>query len=247
VLQTEYSEIYHITENLYLLKNELNYNLLTEVALIKDIEEAFIEKDWYTTKLLILLSNMNTEGALYFTGGTCLSKAYKLIERFSEDIDFNLNLTNNTRSNRRKVRDEILSRITVSDDFNFDHNSVISRDNSNFFKVNIQYDCKIDDPTFLRHLHDLSAVNDIIIKEIENFAKIFNDALNEDKTRIKSSEIATLSNKELISKVIKLLEQDLLYKQEYENFVLVMSYAKDQNLILFDKALKDLKEIEDLL
>lgn len=68
----------------------LNQSILEEVALEKGtIEEAFIEKDWFVTQVIKLLAESTFQDfTIVFTGGTCLSKAHKLIERFSEDIDF---------------------------------------------------------------------------------------------------------------------------------------------------------------
>lgn len=68
----------------------LDKSLLEEVALEKGtIEEAFIEKDWFVTQVIKILAGSTFQDfSIVFTGGTCLSKAHKLIERFSEDIDF---------------------------------------------------------------------------------------------------------------------------------------------------------------
>lgn len=63
--------------------------LIEEVALVKGVSEAFIEKDWYATQVIRLLSEKPQQDfILVFTGGTALSKAHRLIHRFSEDIDF---------------------------------------------------------------------------------------------------------------------------------------------------------------
>lgn len=62
---------------------------LEEVALEMGISEAFVEKDWFVTKIIEMLANNHyLDFTIVFTGGTSLSKAHKLIERFSEDIDF---------------------------------------------------------------------------------------------------------------------------------------------------------------
>ena len=56
---------------------------------MKGVSEAFIEKDWYATQVIRLLSEKPQQDfILVFTGGTALSKAHRLIHRFSEDIDF---------------------------------------------------------------------------------------------------------------------------------------------------------------
>lgn len=64
-------------------------DVLEEVALHMGIQEAFVEKDWYVTQTIgLLVQNPYADFTIVFTGGTSLSKAHKLIERFSEDIDF---------------------------------------------------------------------------------------------------------------------------------------------------------------
>ena len=46
-----------------------------------------IEKDWWVTLVLKALFNGNLAPHLSFKGGTSLNKGWRLIERFSEDID----------------------------------------------------------------------------------------------------------------------------------------------------------------
>lgn len=49
-----------------------------------------VEKDWWVTLSLKALFNSKYSGHMLFKGGTSLSKCWKLIERFSEDIDIAL-------------------------------------------------------------------------------------------------------------------------------------------------------------
>ncbi|MEG1522196.1 MAG: nucleotidyl transferase AbiEii/AbiGii toxin family protein [Bacteroidales bacterium] len=51
------------------------------------ISPVFIEKDYWVTFALYTISNNEVGKDTIFKGGTALSKCYKLIERFSEDID----------------------------------------------------------------------------------------------------------------------------------------------------------------
>lgn len=51
------------------------------------IDASIIEKDYFVTLFLKILSNKRPE--IIFKGGTSLSKCHKLIKRFSEDIDLN--------------------------------------------------------------------------------------------------------------------------------------------------------------
>src|SRR3979490_3269001 len=63
-------------------------DLFSETAERMNVAEAIIEKDfWVCWTLKQLFSNRAFEGRLLFKGGTSLSKIYRAINRFSEDID----------------------------------------------------------------------------------------------------------------------------------------------------------------
>ena len=47
-----------------------------------------IEKDYYISAILRALSKSTYSRQIVFKGGTSLSKAFQLIDRFSEDVDF---------------------------------------------------------------------------------------------------------------------------------------------------------------
>ena len=49
-----------------------------------------VEKDWWVSRTLELVFQMEISKFLVFKGGTSLSKAWKLIDRFSEDIDLSI-------------------------------------------------------------------------------------------------------------------------------------------------------------
>lgn len=68
-------------------KNELDA-ILQEASNVKGLSRAIIEKDLWVCVILDYLFNKSPwKNHLAFKGGTSLSKAYNLIERFSEDID----------------------------------------------------------------------------------------------------------------------------------------------------------------
>lgn len=55
------------------------------------IQPGVIEKDYYVTQALHAVSDIETDYfRLVFQGGTCLSKAHRLIERMSEDCDLRI-------------------------------------------------------------------------------------------------------------------------------------------------------------
>ncbi len=56
------------------------------------ISEFALEKDYLVTDVLVAISKINNpDFELVFCGGTCLSKAYGLLDRVSEDVDIKAN------------------------------------------------------------------------------------------------------------------------------------------------------------
>jgi predicted nucleotidyltransferase component of viral defense system len=49
-----------------------------------------VEKDWWVVQTLRIIFGMDFAKHLVFKGGTSLSKGWKLIDRFSEDVDLAL-------------------------------------------------------------------------------------------------------------------------------------------------------------
>lgn len=79
------------------------------------IEASIIEKDYYVT--LFLQRIVARQPNIIFKGGTSLSKCYKLINRFSEDIDLNIDSeTHPTEGQRKKLKEAIVS---IIDEFGF--------------------------------------------------------------------------------------------------------------------------------
>lgn len=76
------------------------------------IEAAIVEKDYYVTEFLREISTKQPD--VIFKGGTSLSKCYKLIRRFSEDVDLNLEGdTRPTEGQRRRLKDNIISALSA--------------------------------------------------------------------------------------------------------------------------------------
>ena len=72
------------------------------------IDASIIEKDYYVT--LFLKRIVEVLPNIIFKGGTSLSKCYKLIKRFSEDIDLNIEVeTRPTEGQRKKLKEAIVS------------------------------------------------------------------------------------------------------------------------------------------
>jgi hypothetical protein len=63
------------------------------------IREVYVEKDYWVTLLLKRLSVQPFKNDIVFKGGTSLSKAYKICDRFSEDVD--LAVVNRSRTDNQ--------------------------------------------------------------------------------------------------------------------------------------------------
>ena len=95
---------------MYLHENnkELFKDLISITSERMHIREEIIEKDYYVTMILRLLANISDK--IVFKGGTSLSKAFEIIDRFSEDVD--ITFTEHIGDSRRKrLKYEILKPI----------------------------------------------------------------------------------------------------------------------------------------
>lgn len=70
------------------------------------IDPALVEKDYFVTLILKELSARVPD--LIFKGGTSLSKCYKIIDRFSEDIDLTLDKDHQTQGQKKRMKNEII-------------------------------------------------------------------------------------------------------------------------------------------
>ena len=68
--------------------------------------EQMVEKD--TIQSMFLYELAKSELPFVFKGGTSLSKAYNLIDRFSEDIDLTLKIDSKSYGKRRKLKQSII-------------------------------------------------------------------------------------------------------------------------------------------
>lgn len=104
-----------------------------------------------------------------------------------------------------------------------------------------------DDPTMIRHLHDLAALKDTIWQDKDLFIECAKQSLEGDQERRGGDVIASMSISVRLLKAFKTLSSDELYREEYQQFVQNMSYADEGDQILFDDALLALKELIDIL
>ena len=102
---------------------------------------AYIEKDWYVTQIIALLSKLKYEKLeLVFAGGTALSKAHKVIQRMSEDVDFKVNLPREAQSRKSlsNLKNYIANTLENSN-FNIVINKTKARNENKLFSFEIDY------------------------------------------------------------------------------------------------------------
>lgn len=69
------------------LSDKDKLNIFNQVSEKTGLPSAAVEKDWWVTLALHMIFSLPYSKHMVFKGGTSLSKAWNLIERFSEDID----------------------------------------------------------------------------------------------------------------------------------------------------------------
>jgi len=75
----------------YIIPTETKANAYTQIAEKTGMAPYAVEKDWWVVQTLAIIFEMGIGAHLVFKGGTSLSKAWRLIDRFSEDIDLAVN------------------------------------------------------------------------------------------------------------------------------------------------------------
>lgn len=119
--------------------------ILEEVAEELDIDPAFIEKDWYVTQLIAEMSHFKfMDAQIVFTGGTALSKAHRIIKRFSEDTDFRIisnEINTLSKSQQRKILSDLKKSIVeyLKKTFSIDDAFIKSRNENRFISLDINY------------------------------------------------------------------------------------------------------------
>lgn len=114
------------------------YNIIDLVSRNYGINPIFVEKDYYVFMLLKLIYSKNDE--IMFKGGTSLSKAWGILNRFSEDIDMNLRPEiPSTDSHRMKFNNAVYNSI-IELGFDYDRSKMNSRREYNTFEfpINMQ-------------------------------------------------------------------------------------------------------------
>ena len=114
---------------------ELFEQVVLRTAEYMKVEPGIIEKDYFVTLLLRKISK--NIPSVVFRGGTSLSKCYKIINRFSEDIDLTIQYNQKPSvSGRREMKNNILASIETLDLKLENADEIMSRRDFNKYVVN---------------------------------------------------------------------------------------------------------------
>lgn len=95
---------------------------------------------------------------------------------------------------------------------------------------------KQDDPTLIRHLHDLTTLENFITA-YQDFPNLVVTLLEEDAERDKDLNLSAIPPIERLLLMLQYLEEDAVYAEEYERFVTGMSYAAEDERSSFSQAM----------
>lgn len=129
----------------------LDPKLIERTAGALGVDETFVEKDWHVVRILHALGDLTYEDCkLVFGGGTSPSKAYGLIKRFSEDIDFRATpgapigaLSEGKRRNFQKAVERAIEDV----DYHIDEDRTERRNGNRMFTLHVPFNPAFPHPT----------------------------------------------------------------------------------------------------
>ena len=148
--------ILHESPNVFL-------ELIQATATHRGIPAIYVAKDYWVTRVLKRLSESQHREAVVFKGGTSLSKAYHLIERFSEDIDLAIHDGHALGDARRRTLMRAIERVATQDLTYLQGHPQESR-HGRFRKTAYAFPTLADDA-------ELDQVADTLLIELNSFAR----------------------------------------------------------------------------
>ncbi len=180
----------------YNIPSQTKINAYTQVSESTGIAPYAIEKDWWVVQVLSGVFELKVGKSLIFKGGTSLSKAWNLIERFSEDIDlvfdrsffgFDGVLTRSQIKKLRKITGEYIEDKLSSDlekklkdnglsDIKLNYVKQTASD-ADPVKVEIHYPNVIEYPGYVepRVLLEISCSSQMEPMEVRSFSSLLDD------------------------------------------------------------------------
>lgn len=223
--------------------------LLTSQKL--EVSEDIVEKDYYVTMILKRLAECPYP--VVFKGGTSLSKAFRVIDRFSEDID--ITFTEHLGEARRKLKYNILR--PIADDLGLDiRNFNFIESDKNLNHYDYYYESVVGDrvinaiPAYVKL--ETSLMSYAFPTEEKQLGNYIFDALgNEEKEFITTYDLGPFSmrvqslNRTLIDKVFAVCDYYLQGKAHRNARHLYDIYKLSEHIVVDQEFLKLVKEVRE--
>lgn len=231
---------------------ELFRDVILLVSQKLEVSEDIVEKDYYVTMILKKLSE--TGYPVVFKGGTSLSKAFHVIDRFSEDID--ITFTEHLgEARRKKLKYNILKPIAEELGMNIrNFDSVESDKNLNhydFYYESVVHDRVINAiPPYVKL--ETSLMSYAFPTEERALGNYIFDALgNDEKAFIAAYDLGTFPmkvqslNRTLIDKIFAVCDYYMQGKSQRNARHLYDIYKLSEHIVIDDGFLKLVEEVRD--
>ncbi len=313
-----------MTENTSDSSEPPDKDLLEAIAADLGVDPSFVDKDWHAMGVGAAIAAVQADGIQpVFAGGTRLSKAYSLIERFSEDVDFRAIVAKVcTRKHRRHFRESVIDAIEAArEGWQVSRETMQVGDSSRFFQFYVDYQpvmaasgalrsrIKVevtlsspamqverrtiqslvgqalqklpevadlpclspietaadkvsalswrilardrqredDDPTVVRHLHDLAQLRHLALGSAE-FVRLVRNGIQADIiNRRQAGLLAGISARQRLEETLERLRGDPAYRTEYEQFVQALCYGTDESMPSYDDGITALERVMDIV
>ncbi len=210
-------------------------------------KRAFIEKDYFAT--LFLAKAVTVVPGLTFKGGTALSKCYKVIDRFSEDIDLTLDTEHFTQGKKRQsIKNLIFTceelKLTLLNREEIEHHA-----HSNYNRYEIKYpkifisdnvDSRLNvEMTFIQKTYPTE--NGKVVSYIGEFLLGIGDKTTVDEYGLRSFDIQVQTlERTLVDKVFALCDYYLANKPRRNSRHIYDIYKILMNIDIHDPNLRGL-------
>lgn len=177
------------------LENEAFRELIELSADHFGYEQSHVEKDYWVCKILKELAASGFAENIYFKGGTSLSKAYAIIDRFSEDLDM-FAFSGNPSSSKQaeKTLNRNISHFVIENNAAM-YKEELSKTGGDFRKLAFSYDTHYESAGLKENL-------EVEIKccTLEDKSAMFYPAQHQQITPIITEYLLAIENQELIQR-----------------------------------------------
>lgn len=155
---------------------DIFFDLIEYTSKKAKLDNRYIEKDYYLT--LLLKELISIDNNFVFKGGTCLSKCFKVINRFSEDIDIGYDPEiEPTQGVKRHNRDKVIKAIENIELNLQNKENIIGRRLFNRYLIDYK---KMDEDNFDKIILETSYISKTYPVETKTIQSIIGETLEKE-------------------------------------------------------------------